>query len=340
MVFLRCRFKTPFQPGIEKLIRVFLLYNSHASDDNTKLNSPARSLLLREGKLDDLCNNGDANMSRFFNAVPYVLAIGTIVLGFLQLVKEWGEYKDKRWLRIAVLVVLMVVSGLTLVGLRLDDQSRQAEKLKSEGDIRDLKGEVEAASKSQKDNTASFLDSVGKMSKEVADLKNGIKTEALRKQLASVQADLKQTLTHPKAELNFTFLPFKNPRAGSGVQPELVTGTTLPLNVDGSVHIEFVIVNNTQTEAANIDVNIILCAGCRYAKEPQGTTTDPAQPETTRLLNIPRIEAMQISRTIVLDVTPPVGVSSFEVGFGYRCSTCLLQQDMQGSGGTVHIQGR
>jgi hypothetical protein len=143
-------------------------------------------------------------MSRFFDAVPYILAVATIVLGFLQIIKEWEDYEKKRRLRITILVVLIIVGALTLVSLRLDESTRLAEKVKAEGDVRDLKGKVEEASKSQKDNTGMFLESLGKMSKEVEDLKGEVKTEALQKKLASVQTDLQKTqkalAPGPKAE--------------------------------------------------------------------------------------------------------------------------------------------
>jgi hypothetical protein len=75
----------------------------------------------------------------------------------------------------------------------------------------------------------------------VSDLQTQVATEALQKKLASVQAELQNTqkalAPGPKAELSFSFAPFPNTPFGQPIV--LVTDKTLPLNVDGSVHIDF-----------------------------------------------------------------------------------------------------
>ncbi len=62
-----------------------------------------------------------------------------------------------------------------------------------------------------------------------------LKAEKLQKELTSVENELQKTQKAlepgPKAELNFSFSPF---RKTSPI--ELVTEKTLPLNADGSIH--------------------------------------------------------------------------------------------------------
>jgi len=127
-------------------------------------------------------------MSWLLNSIPYILAGGTILLALFQLSKEWDEYNEHRWLRMGVFTVLIAIAALTFVSLHLDNKARAEEKSKSEGDIRDLKGKVQAANDAQRDNTKLFVDSFGAMSKEVSNLKAEVKTEALQKKLATVEA--------------------------------------------------------------------------------------------------------------------------------------------------------
>lgn len=139
-------------------------------------------------------------MSRFFSAIPYFLAAGTILLGLITIIKEWNEYKERPWLRRLAIVVLMIVGALTFVSLHIDSQDKH-----------NARAEATAASEAQSKNTKMFLDSLHTMSTEVSDLKTQIKTEDLQKKLESVQADLVKTQKAmqpgPKAELTFFFAP-------------------------------------------------------------------------------------------------------------------------------------
>src|ERR1700680_1481260 len=103
-------------------------------------------------------------MSWFFSAIPYILAGGTILLGFFTILKEWDEYKERPWLRRLAIVVLMVVGALTFVSLHIDSQEKKK-----------AQGEAAAASEAQSKNTKMFLDSLHTMSTEVSDLKTQIK---------------------------------------------------------------------------------------------------------------------------------------------------------------------
>jgi hypothetical protein len=123
-------------------------------------------------------------MPTLLNSIPYLLAVLTILLGVFTLIKEWNEYKKLKWLRQCVLVVLILVGGLTLVSLRVDQTTKEIEKLKAEQDIHDLKKEVIAAHTAQTDNTKVFLDRLGAMSTEVSNLQGEVKTEALKAKLA------------------------------------------------------------------------------------------------------------------------------------------------------------
>jgi hypothetical protein len=283
-------------------------------------------------------------MSRLLNSIPYLLASGTILLGIFQLIKEWDEY-DKlrfRWLRRAALAVLILIAALTFVSLHHDDKTRTEEKSKAEGDIRDLKGKVQSANDAQRDNTKLFVDSFGAMSKEVSNLKAEVKTEALQKKLATVEAELQKTqkamAPGPKAELAFTFMPFINPSTTSSAPAVAVTNIDLPMNLDGSMHIEGAVMNLTSVDAADIDLNLLICDLCKYLKEPPNFTKLTGFPDNLRQLKVPHVQALTAALPITLDITPPPNVTSFTVGFTYRCTTCIVTK--KASLGTVHISGR
>jgi hypothetical protein len=280
-------------------------------------------------------------MSWLLNSIPYFLAGATIILGLVQLRKEWDEYGKFKWLRRIALTLLIIVGALTFVSLRFDNVAKADEKAKAENDIRELKAKVQAANDAQRDNTQLFFDKFGGMSKEVGDLKAEVKTEALQKKLSSVQAELLNTqraMARPKAELTFTFIPFNNPPINSSSSAAPVTDIDLPINQDGSVHVEAGALNMTSTDAADVDLNIQICDGCKYAKEPADTVKLTGFPDTIRFLKAQHVEGMQVLTAIILDIIPPPNTKNFQVGFGYRCSTCVFTKNP--SWGMVHIAAR
>jgi hypothetical protein len=276
-------------------------------------------------------------MQFLLNSVPYFLAGFTILLALFQLRKVWNEYNEHKWLRIGVIAVLIAVASLTFVSLNSDKKEKEEDRSRSEGDIRDLKGEVKAANNAQSENTKLFLGSFDAMSKELADLKAEAKTEDLQKKLAGVQAELQRTqralAPGPKAELTFTFAPF----ASTTQTATPVTDITLPIKPDGTVHVECAVLNLTQVDAADVNLNIQICDGCKYAKEPDQFQKLAGAPETIRWVLIPHIQALQAFRNISIDIIPapaPYG-ESFDVGLNYRCTTCIIPKDL--IRGTVHV---
>lgn len=268
-------------------------------------------------------------MSWIFSAIPYVLAGGTILLGFFTILKEWDEYEKKPWLKTLVIIVLMIVGALTFVSLHIDSQEKKR-----------AQGEAEAAGEAQSKNTKLFLDSLHQMSGEVSDLKTEVKTEALQKKLEGVQAELVKTQKAmqpgPKAELDFSFAPLPFSPVGQPLKPP-VKEVTLPLATDGTVHVEFNLVNMTTVDAVEADVIIQICDDCKFAKEPQGLTKLPGGRETERVVFLSDLHAMEGYKTISLDVIPPL-VQQFPVGVVFRCRTCVLK--IGAITGTVHIAGR
>jgi hypothetical protein len=286
------------------------------------------------------CDN-HFGMSWFLNSIPYILAGFTILLAFFQLRKEWDEYSEHKFLRRAVLAVLIVVACLTFVSLHFDNKAKDEERSKSEADIRELKAKAQSANDAQESNTKLFVDKFGSMSKEIGDLKTEVKTEALQKKLATVQEELRKTqkaMVRPKAELSFTFVPFNNPPADSSASGGPTTHVDLPINLDGTVHVEGGALNMTSVDAADVDLDIQICDGCKYAKEPPNAVKIEGVSDTVRLIKVPHVQGMQFFVPITFDIIPPPNIKGFGVGFTYRCSTCVVTRKL--SLGMVHILGR
>ena len=151
--------------------------------------------------------------------------------------------------------------------------------------LRSLGKAVDTANENQEANTKQFLVAFGKLSRKVSDLQAHIATEEFQRKLASVQTELQNTeralAPAPKARLLFSFFPYDAGVLGSKpLKP--TTDVTLPMSLDRTVHVEFVVLNPTETEAKDGRYAIIICDICKYAKEPQGFTKLDGRSETER----------------------------------------------------------
>jgi hypothetical protein len=117
-----------------------------------------------------------------------------------------------------------------------------------------------------------------------------------------------------------------------------VTDATLPLNQDGSVHVEFNILNRTDVDAVDAEINFQVCNGCKYAKEPSELSKLPGLADTQRYLQIHDLLAKEAYKTLSVDVIPPDSEQQFLVGIEYRCHTCVIPKEP--SSGMVRIARR
>ncbi|HEX6505287.1 MAG TPA: hypothetical protein VF011_18740 [Terriglobales bacterium] len=278
-------------------------------------------------------------MSWFFNVVPYALALGAIILGGVEIRKNWHEYKE-RWLKNTVATVFVIVGLLTIVSLRHDQAEKRKADEKAEQQMSALRAEARAANGAQKENTKLFTEWSKRMSDQVGDLKAEVKTEKLQKKLAEVQAELLKTqkamAPGPKAELAFTFFPFTNPPPPA--KPVLSKQVTLPLDSDGSVHVDLTAVNPTEVDATDGEINLRICDRCKFAKEPERFARMKGWGETVRFAPFTNIHAMEAFRTITLEVIPPEDLNRIPISFAYRCHTCVLQVgSSDATSGSIYI---
>ena len=147
-------------------------------------------------------------------------------------------------------------------------------------------------------------------------------TEALQKKLASVQEELQNTekalLTpSPKATLAFTFVPFVNPPLGSSLPVVPSIDKTLPTESDGTVRVDFSILNLTDVDAIDGEITLVICDSCKLCK---GTgrvyqncwSTGNAAPAVIRADS-----AKVAFHTLSADIAIPQSVGSFQIGILY-----------------------
>jgi len=265
--------------------------------------------------------------------MSYVLILGAVLLGLFSLYKDWQNYRHP-WLRRAVAVVLLMVGALSGIKqfrdfkvAQLREEQAASNITRLQGQVVGLNGQVKAANEAQSANTKLFLQNLNGLSDKLRALETQIKTEDLRKQLASVQGDLQRTqkalAPPPKATLVFTFHPLKDD------VPYLVTDTSLSVDSRGSVHMEFMLGNFTEANALDGEITLYLCDGCRFAREPEGFRRLAGSSETERTMSFERIFAKSYLSPRSIDISPPAKADRFDVFFGYRCRTCISEMNLQ-----------
>jgi len=275
-------------------------------------------------------------MSWAFGAVPYLLILVAGALTFLPLLKEWHNDKHPT-LRTAAVVLVLVFAVLNLVGRYMDDRVRRTDKQKEAEATNRLEGQVTAANEAQRANTKLFLDSFNRLSQRVSDLQTQVKTDELQKKLANVQKELQTTekalAPSPKANLTFSFFPPVLIQGRSVAR----TNVTLPVSADGTVHIEFTILNPTLVDAMNGSFILHICQGCRFAKEPPNFTKLDGSPETERWMGFDHFLPLTQQPKLSADVVPAPSTLMFEMGISYRCHACTLEEGVS-SKGVVHLE--
>jgi len=272
-------------------------------------------------------------MVRLLNFVPYLLPLVVFVGAVVDLIKDWDKYNNAK-LKMAAPAVLVLVCALTVVN-QYHDNIEKAELNQNQ------QGQVKAANDAQRDNTKLFISSFNALHQEVGDLRTQIKTDALQKKadalqkkLTSVQADLEATqkalAPGPKATLAFSFMDAK---AASQLQP--LTEATIPVNSDGNVHVEFTLMNPTEVDALDVQVNLDICDQCKFAKEPPGFTKLAIDLDTERFRQFANIPGKSVLETLSADIALPPPYMTFVMILKYRCRTCVIPKEL--SSGTIHV---
>lgn len=264
---------------------------------------------------------------------PYILAVSGLIANLIGLVKDWREHRT-RWLRVSLLVVLVLSAVLTAMGLYQSNDDMT--KLQTKADA--LQTKADTAISLERDNAKLFTTQFANLSHTVADLQTKVATEALQKELTSVQTELQNTRIAlqpgPKAVLTFTFVPYQDEIKHFAP----TSHADLKASADGRVHVDFALVNMTEVDALNVDVTLKIGHGCTFADdEPKGFQHIKGTLENQRFAHVAQIAA-QSSLYLSTNVIPPHGDLGFEIGVVYRCHQCVLTNTA--TAGTVRISRR
>lgn len=274
-------------------------------------------------------------MSWIFGAVPYLLILVAAALTVVQVLKDWHNYKHPT-LRTAAVVLVFIFAVLNLVGRYLDDRSKHTEQQKQTEATKQLEGQVSAANEAQRANTKLFLDSFTNLSQKVSDLQTQVTTVELEKKLANVQTELQATqkalAPGPRAKLTFSFFP---PVTVQGRSTPLAN-VTLPLSSDGSVHVEFTVLNTTLIDAMDGSLTFHICQACKFANEVPHFIRLDGSPNTERWMAFDHFLAITKQPPLTAVIIPPPSAATFEIGLSYRCHTCYLAEGIS-SKGVVHV---
>jgi hypothetical protein len=216
---------------------------------------------------------------------------------------------------------------MTWQGIRNENDKATAAQA-AKRDRERAEADAETLKSSQKTFAQAFAKSFSDLNTKVADLQTKAATEELRRELTQVRAELEGTqkalAPKPKARLTFSFSPFKNPPAGTG-QSEPVTASTTARRADDSVHVTVAVLNNSDADAIDGAITIILCNGCRFAKEPKGFSKVEGTAENERNMQFTSLHRATASQDIGLDVIVDPHLANFNIGMVYRCSTCVVE---------------
>jgi hypothetical protein len=285
----------------------------------------------------------------FRSLIPYATFTLPSVIAFGNLLsKDWRNYKPEwaRWL----LLVVVVVAGGAAIYVQIGQHNEKLEATRqNQANIDGLRGQIKAAQTAQENNTRQFLLQFQDLSEKLRVLETNAATKEDRAEIVKLNAQLKIAETElqntqkalapsAKATLAFTFVPFKNSPPPAPMVPN--TDVELPLNADGTVHVEFSVLNLTDVPAPNTNIDFVICDQCKFASELRTPTAMrtfdklPGNPDTYRhtVVDFPPVTFLT---TIQADIIPPPAASKFDVGILYRCNTCVVAKEVKLA--TVHI---
>jgi hypothetical protein len=274
--------------------------------------------------------------SLFGNVLPYasvcvssLIALGTIIF------KDWKNYKP-HWVRWALImgVIAALAFGVAYQYAQREEKAEAARK--SQQNIDDLKGQAAAAQQAQLENTKAFTKSFSELNSELNDLKTKVTTKELQNKIATLQARLDKTIDPPRAKLSFSFAPVNRVRTDdANWTDEAVTEKNLPLAADGTFHVDFTVLNLTDVDAMEGNMNLQIGTGCKFAKEPERFTRLAGQDDRRRNMDFNRILAKTVLNTMSADIVAPPSVRYVELGMSFRCHTCI--RDTEWARITVHL---
>jgi hypothetical protein len=248
---------------------------------------------------------------------PYIPVVIPSLIAASQIrFKDWNSYNPKS-IRYLLLLAVFIACGW---GILYQNQQMR--------DKATATARADAAQKAQQDNTAIFTKSFSALSTELSDLKTKVTTEDLQKKIITLQAKLDRALNPPQAKLAFSFAPFKTVKIDdSHNSGEPVTEKNLSLSPDGSLHVDFTVLNLTDVDAIDGEMTLQICDVCKFAKEPAEFSKLAGQDERQRHKTFDRIHSKVAFYTLSADISVPPGSKDVALGMYFRCNTCVHDPD-------------
>ena len=261
---------------------------------------------------------------------PYILQLLLGAIAISALAKDWGDYVDKFGRRKTLLLfaVTVAVVGLTLFEThstrretREKEQVAASKDVASTRQIEVLTEQVRLGRLENNTNSEGFRISFSALYDKYSELASQVKTAKLLQELRLTQKDLRDTelkLTQPKAALTASFW-------NDNLRPETISReTTASKNPDGSVTINVTVMNLSNVSALSGSYTIRLCKGCKFAKEPAGSTHFKGSADEDRQWEFGQVLANTTTEMKALEVIPPDLLHNrFEVDVLYSCVNCV-----------------
>lgn len=254
--------------------------------------------------------------------VNYLLTLAFALLMVFSFTKDREAYK-KPWVKTAVLFLIIVTGVGGILNIYFSNEQHEAD----QAQIVSLQASVETANQNQKDNTKQFVEAFGQLSQKVSDLQTQVDNADLKKEAAQLKEKLEATqkaLVSPKATLTFSF-------ARSNIDSPVLRQVTLPVK-ENVVHVEFTVVNRTETPALDGALTIIICDACKFVSEPHQFRKLAGQVDTRRTYDFVRILPKTELSTMSADIQVPPNANSMAFTVNYRCTNCIIPDPNANSG--------
>jgi len=184
-------------------------------------------------------------------------------------------YKDPKSYRhpgaaLNVLCAILLFSGLTALNTHNEREQKLRDKSAADEKAEALTEKIDQTKEQVAKNAQTTATSIGRLSSDLNDFKADVRPAELRSQMTVMKDELEKTQAAlsppPKAAPLFSFSPFSNPFGRSPAGP--VTNVDLPIGADGSIHVQFTVLNLTDVDAVDGELTLQLCDLCKFAKEP------------------------------------------------------------------------
>jgi len=123
-------------------------------------------------------------------------------------------------------------------------------------------------------------------------------------------------------------------------------GTCTHCSCQPSLDAHFSVLNLTDVYAESVQITLIICDQCKFAKEVgiyanfggqpgvKMLEKAPGEEDTHRHLPLDGLSAAGYLPGMHADIIPPPNAAQFDIGIGYACKTCVVGGK---SFGTVHV---